>query len=360
MNRHKSLHRAMTIFVFSILVLSAAMTGLLLFLLSIFLPDQYAHFLLRPLFSILLSLTVSAAIGSVLSLFLTKHFLKPMSKLMEATKAVAAGDYSVRVVTERMVVDFEEYHSPVNEFEDFVDSFNKMAEALGSVEMMRSDFINTISHEFKTPVVSIRGFAKLLQNPDLTQEQRKLYTDTIIDHSLQLSTMSANILLLSQYERTETIPDKVSYSLDEQLRDTIRLQSKAWLDRDITLEGHLQSVNFYGNPDIMAHVWANLLSNAIKFTPTGGTIQVCLAQTDSSLVVRFRDSGVGMDPETLAHIYEKFYQADTSRKSEGNGLGLSIAKRIVTLCGGTIEATSAPGEGTEFAVTLPMGPPPGE
>ncbi len=354
MNRHKTFQRGMTWFVFQILLASFFLTFLMLFLLAKLFPDTYMHWLLRPLLLIGLVLAASAIVGSIISIFLTKHFMKPLNELMAATKAVAAGDYSVRVYTEKMLVDIEEYHSPVNEFEDFVESFNRMAESLGSVEMLRSDFINTISHEFKTPVVSIRGFAKLLQNPNITEEQRKLYTDTIIQQSLQLSTMSANILLLSQYERAETLTGKVSYSLDEQLRNIISLQSKDWLDKDIALEGHMESVMYCGNPDIMAHVWSNLLSNAIKFTPSGGSIQVYLAKKGDCVVVRFRDSGIGMNEEAITHIYEKFYQADTSRKSEGNGLGLSIVKRIVTLCKGTIEVSSAPGEGTEFSVTLPL------
>lgn len=349
----------MTGFVFQILVGSYALTFVMLFLLAKLFPDTYMNWLLRPLLLIALVLIACAIVGGILSFFLTKHFLKPLDELMTATKAVAEGDYSVRVYTEKMLVDIDEYHSPVNEFEDFVDSFNKMAESLGSVEMLRTDFINTISHEFKTPVVSIRGFAKLLQNPNITEEQRKLYTDTIIQQSLQLSTMSANILLLSQYERTETLTGKTLYSLDEQLRDVISLQSREWLEKDIALEGHLESVTYYGNPDIMAHVWSNLLSNAIKFTPNKGSIQVCLRQEDRTATVCFRDSGIGMDKEALSHIYEKFYQADASRRSQGNGLGLSIVKRIVTLCGGNISAVSEPGKGTEFTVTLPLETPPG-
>ena len=358
MNRHKSLRRGMTLFVFQILVASVATTALILFVLTKILPEHYAHWLTRPLLLIALALSSSALIGTVLSGFMTKHFMQPLSELMAATKAVAEGDYSVRVATKRMLVDIEEYKSPVNEFEEFVESFNTMAEALGSVEMLRADFINTISHEFKTPVVSIRGFAKLLQNPDLTEEQRKLYTDIIIQQSLQLTTMSSNILLLSHYERAEALTGKISYSLDEQLRDAIRLQSKDWLDKDITLEGHLSPVTYYGNPDIMAHVWSNLLSNAIKFTPEKGLIQVCLTRDNDSVTVRFRDNGIGMDQKSLSHIYEKFYQADSSRKSQGNGLGLSIVKRIVTLCKGDISVASEPGKGTEFTVTLPLETPP--
>ncbi len=242
-----------------------------------------------------------------------------------------------------------------------MESFNKMAEALGSVEMLRSDFVNTISHEFKTPVVSIRGYAKLLQDPNLTDEQRREYTDTILQESQRLSSMSSNILLLSRYEHTEVLTGKTVFSLDEQLRDCIQLQSRAWLDKDIILSGELESVMFYGNPDIMNHLWSNLLSNAIKFTPAGGAVSVSLTQREGAVVVRFSDSGIGMDEETLSHIYEKFYQADSSRQSAGNGLGLSIVKRIVTICGGDVAVESEPGLGTTFTVTIPAEPlPPAE
>lgn len=361
MNRHKNMRRAMTLFVFQIQAASLILAFLFLFFLSKLFPDTYTNWMLRPLLLVGIVLAASAMVGGIISYFLTKHFLKPMSKLMDATKAVAAGDYSVRVVTERMLVDIKDYHSPVNEFEDFVDSFNKMAEALGSVEMLRSDFVNTISHEFKTPVVSIRGYAKLLQDPHLTDDQRREYTDTIIQESQRLSSMSSNILLLSRYEHTDVLTEKTVFSLDEQLRDCIQLQSRAWLEKDIILSGELESVMFYGNPDIMNHLWSNLLSNAIKFTPAGGAISVGLTQREGAVVVRFSDSGIGMDEETLSHIYEKFYQADSSRQSAGNGLGLSIVKRIVTICGGDVAVESEPGLGTTFTVTIPAEPlPPAE
>ncbi len=359
MNRHKNLRRATTFFIFGILVSSLVLTTLLILLIRVILPTQYAHLLVRPLLSILIILAVSTIIGAVFSLALSKRFLKPLSELMEATKAVAAGDYSVRVTTKKLPIDIREYHSPMNEFEEFVDSFNRMAESLGSVEMLRSDFINTISHEFKTPLVSIRGFAKLLQNPDLTHEQRKLYTDTILEECQRLTTMSTNILLLSRYESTNTLTDRDSFSLDEQLRAAIQFQARDWLEKNITLTGDLAPVEFYGNPDILTHLWSNLLSNAIKFTPAGGEIAVTLTAAPDTVTVSFRDSGIGMDPEALTHIYEKFYQADSSRQSAGTGLGLSIAKRIVILCQGDIAVTSQPGEGTEFTVTLPRQKPPG-
>ena len=358
MNRHKSLRNATTWFVFGILLASVLLTWLILFLARVILPGHYALLLLHPILLTAIVLFVSAIIGGILSYALSKWYLRPLSDLITATKAVAEGDYSVRVATDKLPVDIKEYRNPVNEFEIFVESFNKMAESLGSVEMLRTDFINTISHEFKTPVVSIRGFAKLLQNPDITEEQRKLYTDTIIRESLRLSSMSSNILLLSRYEHTSVLTDKQVFSLDEQIRESIRLQSADWMDKNIILEGNLEPVTYYGRPDILTHLWSNLLSNAIKFTPDGGSITVDLTRQPETVTVRFRDTGIGMDAEALAHIYEKFYQADSSRQSAGIGLGLSIVRRIVTLCNGEISVSSEPGKGTEFAVTLPMEHPP--
>jgi signal transduction histidine kinase len=166
--------------------------------------------------------------------------------------------------------------------------------------------------------------------------------------------MSANILLLSQYESTQTMTGQQLYSLDEQIRQCIHFQERAWLQKDIQLSGELEPITYYGNPDIINHLWSNLLSNAIKFTPQGGAITITLAQVGDTIRASFRDTGVGMDEQTQAHIYEKFYQADSSRQSDGNGLGLSIVRRIVTLCGGTIELTSSLGQGTEFVITLPV------
>jgi signal transduction histidine kinase len=289
-------------------------------------------------------LVAATVVGSVLTVPLSRHYLKPLDELMAATKAVADGDFSVRI----------EEDTAIGEFREYIHSFNKMAQSLGSLELLRSDFINTISHEFKTPVVSIRGFAKLLQNPNLTEEQKKLYTDTIITQSQRLTTMSANILLLSQYENTQTMTGREVYSLDEQIRQCIHLQERSWLQKDIQLSGDLEPVSYYGNPDILSHLWSNLLSNAIKFTPQGGEIAIFLTQKDDQIEARFRDSGVGMDEETQKHLYEKFYQGDSSRQSDGNGLGLAIVKRVVTLCEGTIAVHSQPGQGTEFIVTLPV------
>jgi signal transduction histidine kinase len=343
MNKHKNIRRATIWLVVQIMLASALIMGVLMVLLYYTLSP--ADSILRhPLLVIGIVLVAATVVGSVLTVPLSRHYLKPLDELMAATKAVADGDFSVRI----------EEDTAIGEFREYIHSFNKMAQSLGSLELLRSDFINTISHEFKTPVVSIRGFAKLLQNPNLTEEQKKLYTDTIITQSQRLTTMSANILLLSQYENTQTMTGREVYSLDEQIRQCIHLQERSWLQKDIQLSGDLEPVSYYGNPDILSHLWSNLLSNAIKFTPQGGEITISLTQKNDQIEARFRDSGVGMDEKTLQHIYEKFYQGDSSRQSDGNGLGLAIVKRVVTLCEGTISVHSQPGQGTEFVVTLPV------
>ena len=228
-----------------------------------------------------------------------------------------------------------------------------MAEELASVELLRSDFVNTFSHEFKTPLISIRGFAKLLQSPDLTPEQRQTYTDTIVQQSERLAAMSTNILELTQYENTEIVSGKTLYSLDEQLRRCVRQQERDWLRKGLMVEGDLDRVDYYGNEELLEHIWSNLLSNAIRFTPSGGQITVVLRQGEGEVAVSVSDTGVGMDEETQRHIFDKFYRAETCPDSRGNGLGLSIVHRVVKLCGGQVAVFSQPGKGSTFTVTLP-------
>lgn len=291
----------------------------------------------------ILILVVSAILGVVLAIVIFRLYLEPLSRLMQATRAVAAGDYSVRV----------ELRGAGGEVADYIRSFNKMAEELGSVELLRSDFVNTFSHEFKTPLISIRGFAKLLQSPDLTPEQRQTYTDTIVQQSERLAAMSTNILELTQYENTEIVSGKTLYSLDEQLRRCVRQQERDWLKKGLMVEGDLDRVDYYGNEELLEHIWSNLLSNAIRFTPSGGQITVVLRQGEGEVAVSVSDTGVGMDEETQRHIFDKFYRAETCPDSRGNGLGLSIVHRVVRLCGGQVTVFSQPGRGSTFTVTLP-------
>ena len=220
--------------------------------------DESNYTLVWPI----LFLTVSAILGVALAIFIFRGYLAPLSRLMQATQAVAAGDYSVRV----------ELRGARGEVAEYIRSFNKMAEELGSVEMLQSDFVNTFSHEFKTPLISIRGFAKLLQNPDISGQQRAIYAGTIARESERLAAMSTHILELTQFENTEIVSGKTLYSLDEQLRRCIHQQERSWLQKGLTVEGDLDPTDYYGNEELVEHIWSNLLSNAIRFTLNGGCV----------------------------------------------------------------------------------------
>lgn len=216
-------------------------------------PDAYM------LWVPLIALAVSAILGTVLAIVLNRYYLRPVAQLLAATRAVAEGDFSVRVPARKNPRDLAEC----------IRSFNKMTAELGRLELLQTDFVNTFSHEFKTPIISIRGFARLLQSERLTPAQRREYTDTIIRESERLAAMSTNVLLLSRYENTGIVTEKTRYPLDEQIRRCIALQERAWLEKDIDIEGELAPVTFYGSEDLVEHIWSNLISNAIRFTPPG-------------------------------------------------------------------------------------------
>ena len=287
-------------------------------------------------------LVVANIIATLTQYFLAPRVIRPVESLIRATRKVAKGDFSVRIPTD----DID------GEIGELVDSFNAMTEELGSIEIFRNDFIRDFSHEFKTPIVSMEGFARQLKNPDLTPEERQHYCDIIIESSRRLLGMSENILLLSKYEHQQIITDKKEYSLDEQLRDCALLLQRSWEKKNIELEMLLDPVQVVQNEEMLHHVWTNLLANAIKFTDDGGKITVAARESETQVTVEVFDTGIGMTQEEMKHIFDKCYQADPSHSSEGNGFGLCIAKRIVDLSDGTICVRSVPGEGSVFTVTL--------
>lgn len=289
-------------------------------------------------------LAICVLFGVLLVMSFSGQKLRPIQRVSEAMKKVAAGDFSQRV---------HEKHA-TGEIRELVDCYNRMAEELSDIEMFRSDFINNFSHEFKTPIVSIRGFARQLERDDLTEEQRREYAHIIARESERLANMSSNILLLTGYENIQIITDKTNYSLDEQLRSCILLLEKQWSDKELELDLQLDDITYYGNEEMMNHVWVNLLNNAVKFSPQGGLLEVSCMRVQNFIQVQITDHGEGMTSETQARIFEKFYQGDTAHATEGNGLGLPLANRIVQLCGGKIAVTSAPNMGATFTVYLPV------
>lgn len=341
MNRVRSLNITMVFLVFWIMISAGLLTGVcFLFLYAMGIFPIHA---LAPILSPLIALFVSSVIGTSISAVASEKVLKPLNQLIKATKVVSTGDFSIRV---------EEINSQ-SEIADLIRNFNHMTEELGSIEMFRNDFINNFSHEFKTPIVSIRGFAKQLQNENLSTEKRKEYTDIIISESERLTNMSANILLLTKFKNQQFITNQIEYELDEQLRNCIILLEKEWSKKNIEIQIDLEPVKIYGNAEMLSHLWINLIENAIKYSNDNGHITIRCHEKVDDIQFKISDDGNGMDDHTLKHIFDKFYQGDKSHALQGNGIGLSIVKRIVELCKGEIAVESKIGQGTTFTVKLP-------
>ena len=339
--RGGSLSGLMITFMLAVLINAGLMTSssyMLLLRMGLLKPLMRTTFwpMLLVLMCILFAVVLTAGFGG--------QKLKPIHRVNSAMKKVSQGDFSVRV----------DDRACEGEIRELVQSYNHMAEELSGIEMFRTDFINNFSHEFKTPIVSIRGFAKQLEREDLTDEQRREYTRIIVTESERLANMSANVLLLTKLENQQIVTDKARYRLDEQIRNCILLMEKQWEEKEIELQLELDPLEYDGNEEMMNHIWVNLINNAIKFSPRGGALEVSCMQVQSFIVVQVRDHGEGMDADTQARVFEKFYQGDTAHATEGNGLGLSLVKRIVDLCEGKIAVDSAPGEGTTFSVYLPV------
>jgi len=281
----------------------------------------------------------------LMTTFASFRLSKPVQVMTRAHERVQEGDFSVRLPDNQP-----------GEMGELMRSFNDMTEALGSTAYLQKDFISSISHEFKTPIASIRGFAKLLQMPGLTEEQKAEYISLIAQESDRLSRLSETLLRLSALEQQTALASLTTFSLDEQLRQVILRLEPAWSQKDIGWQLDLQEVSITSDQELLNQVWVNLLQNAIKFSHDGSDIEVRILR-ESNAVVEIQDHGCGMTKEAQSRIFDKFYQADKSRKQEGVGLGLSLVKRIVDMMGGVISVTSAVNKGATFRVELPVSPP---
>lgn len=271
--------------------------------------------------------------------------------IVQAAQTIVAGDFSVRV---KPISRFSSDES----FNEIVQCFNRMAEELASVETLRTDFIANVSHELKTPLAAMNNYATLLQAPNLPEEQRVAYAKAIAQRSRQLSRMMTNILKLNKLENQQIYPNCHPYDLSDQLCQSLLQFEDVWESKDIDLDTQIPDrVTISADQELLELVWNNLLSNAFKFTPAGGQVRLCLRQLDQQVAVTIQDTGCGMSPKTQAHIFEKFYQGDTSHATQGNGLGLALVRRVVDICQGSIQLTSAPDQGTTFTITLPTAPP---
>lgn len=292
----------------------------------------------------ILALTIALSLVTIIVTIFSKKMLKPIRALSDATKKVAQGDFDVKLPLS--------FHKD-DEFSILTDNFNKMTNELSSMRMLNNDFINNVSHEFKTPISSIQGFATVLLGTELTDDQRE-YAEIIATESARLSKLTSNVLNLTKLENQAIITDQQIFSLSEQIRHSILLIQNDWLKKNIEMDIDLNDIFYEGNPELIQQLWLNLLSNAIKFTNNYGKIIVKCYEENNFAIVSVKDNGIGMNHSTINHIYDKFYQGDKSHSSEGNGLGLSLVKRIIELCHGTIEVTSELEKGTEFIVKLPL------
>lgn len=285
---------------------------------------------------------VSFSIGAVFIFIATRIVVKPISKISEAAKKVAKGDLSVRVAHKK--------HSH-DEVSELADNFNLMIEELSRNEYLHKDFVSNVSHEFKTPISAIRGYAEMLASPSLKDEKRIEYANVIEIQSARLAKLSSDLLRLSELENESISLKKDSFSLDEQIRDSVLLLQTEWEQKELNIELDLDEVRFVGDIALLYQAWVNLISNAVKYSNIGGNIKIKLRQSDV-ITVSISDNGIGMTDEQVSRVFERFYKADETRNSSGTGLGLSIVKRIIELHGGSIEVESEVGYGSCFMVRL--------
>ena len=286
----------------------------------------------------------SVAVATVLSMFISRAVLYPVRTVSESAKRISKGDFSQKV----------DENSIIEEVALVGKNFNLMMSELEKLEGFRSDFGASVSHEFKTPLGNIKGYAELLRDSSLSAEERESYIDKIVGGVDKLNDMAEKMLSLARFENQQIVLNKTNFSLDEQIRQCFLSFEKRWTEKEIEPFLELEEITYSGDSNIISHIWSNLFENAVKFTKKGGSIEIELKKEKNKVMVRIFNSGDGIKEKDIEHIFEKFYQVDKSRHDRGSGLGLPLVKRLVELCGGEIKVKSTLGVGTEFVVYLPL------
>ena len=268
---------------------------------------------------------------------------RPVKQITDATEKIMQGDFSVR---------FQPIHGAGTDgFNRIGTAINKMADELSSTETLRTDFIANVSHELKTPLAVMGNYATMLQRPGITEEERREYAKAISEAARRLAQLITNILKLNKLENQQIFPQTEEFDLGEQLCQCLLQFEDAWEQKELNIETDIaDDIRVRSDPELLSLVWNNLISNAVKFTPEGGTVGVSLTAEGNHVVVSVSDTGCGMNPEVGRHIFEKFYQGDTSHATQGNGLGLALVKRVVDILNGEIGVQSVCGEGSTFTV----------
>lgn len=286
---------------------------------------------------------LSVILGGAINNFFSRRFFAPIIKLGKAMQKVAEGDFSIRLDTK----------DELNEIREIYSNFNLMVKELSATEILQTDFVSNVSHEFKTPISAIEGYATLLQGQDhVSAEENEKYIEKILLNTRRLSHLVGNILLLSKIDNQAIQSQSILFRLDEQIRQSIVMLEPEWSKKDIEFEADLEEIEYEGNESLLRHVWDNLIGNAIKFSPQNGGIRIEMKKESDHIVCLVEDHGPGINKEAQKRIYDKFYQGDNSHKDEGNGLGLALVKDILDLCGGSIAIENMPSGGCRASVIL--------
>lgn len=341
---HIILTLVFTAIVFCIIVITMVIVGTVVFLLAekgvldkINLENITMHM------QVTMIAIISIVIGTIVAAALSKIPLRPVNKLINVMNSLANGNYDVRLDLGKDLIGRK-----------VSDSFNKLVDEIKSTEMLRSDFVNNFSHEFKTPIVSIRGFAKLMQKDAVSEEQRHEYLEIIVNESTRLAEMATNILNLAKVENQNILTDISTFNLSEQIRSSVLLLEKNWVEKNITINAEFAEHTITASEELLKQVWINLINNAIKFSPHDGEVEICITQTQSETRVSIKNSGDEISSDEQRRIFQKFYQGDTSHSSEGTGIGLALVKRITDLHRGSVSVSSFMGQNI-FSVVLPSG-----
>ena len=295
--------------------------------------------------SVIWVLVASSAVAGIIALLLNHRILRPIRNLGSAMNRVAGGDFKLRIDSTSRSGDIQQLYK----------DFNVMVSELEKTEVLQSDFVSNVSHEFKTPINAIEGYTMLLQGTgEGTPEQRE-YVEKILHNTRRLSSLIGDILLLSKVENQTIAREETEFRLDEQVRQSILSLEPQWSEKETDFDVELEEISYRGDERLLLHVWNNLIGNAVKFNPPNGAVRLRLSRADGGVVFVIEDEGPGIPPEARKHIFDKFYQGDSSHREEGNGLGLALVKRILNVCGGEIQQENLPDRGSRFTVKLPAG-----
>ncbi len=342
-NRYSHMHKLkgrVTIILFAVAIFISFIIGAILYILY---KMGFSPLLLGGSFIVLfLMLTLCMILVSIISIFMMRNIFQPIERLSRASNRIAKGIFDVHI----------DYGGNIEELNTTIENFNNMVKELNSVEMLRTDFITNVSHEFKTPLSSIKGYVTLLQDPDLSGEEKNEYIRRVFLNIAKLDDLTGNILMISKLENQEYESEIAPYRIDEQIREAIVILEPEWSAKKINLDIDLPEIFYTGNEPLLFQVWMNILSNAIKYVDEGGNIAVILSKNGDNITVEVSDNGIGISEETLPHIFDKFYQGEHSEKSYGNGLGLALCLEILKHCNGEISAESTAGKGSIFIVQL--------